>query len=261
MKIGAFSAAVKISKRMLRYYDEKGLLCPRIDDNGYRVYSAEHLERAGEIVQLRDMGFTIQEMKAYIEADASERERRLYNKADALTVEAEENQEALHLIQMRLDKRQTDVPQNTYTVMRGNVPERCVVSIVRRDMPMGQFDDLFTELDACLNKGRHRVMGKPFGRIHDTSEHEQEVTTIEVGMPVQCGEQADIKIEPACEVLEVVHCGPYENLLHAYTALYTFAERNGLEIIEPITEIYVTDSWVASDPSDYVTIVQGKIRS
>lgn len=39
-KIGDFSSITKISKRMLRYYNEKGLLKPQKDElNNYRYYS------------------------------------------------------------------------------------------------------------------------------------------------------------------------------------------------------------------------------
>ena len=40
LKIGEFSGLSRISIRMLRYYDENGLLCPAYIDetSGYRYY-------------------------------------------------------------------------------------------------------------------------------------------------------------------------------------------------------------------------------
>ena len=44
-KIGEFSKLTQVSIRMLRYYDETGLLTPAKTDpwTGYRMYSAEQI--------------------------------------------------------------------------------------------------------------------------------------------------------------------------------------------------------------------------
>lgn len=59
LKIGDFSKLSRVSIRMLRHYDEIGLLKPVwIDpESGYRYYSAEQLPVAGRINALKDMGF------------------------------------------------------------------------------------------------------------------------------------------------------------------------------------------------------------
>ena len=59
LKIGEFSKLSRISIRMLRHYDEIGLLKPVSIDafTGYRSYSEDQLPLAGRIAALRDMGF------------------------------------------------------------------------------------------------------------------------------------------------------------------------------------------------------------
>ena len=61
LKIGEFSKLSRISIRMLRYYDEMGLLVPETIDSftGYRYYSEAQLFTAGRITALRDMGFKL----------------------------------------------------------------------------------------------------------------------------------------------------------------------------------------------------------
>ena len=58
LKIGDFSRLSRVSIRMLRYYDEVGLLKPdKVDDfTGYRYYSEEQLLKMGKINALKDMG-------------------------------------------------------------------------------------------------------------------------------------------------------------------------------------------------------------
>lgn len=59
LKIGDFSKLSRVSIRMLRHYDEIGLLHPvQIDpESGYRYYSENQLPVAGRITALKDMGF------------------------------------------------------------------------------------------------------------------------------------------------------------------------------------------------------------
>ncbi|MDB2130906.1 MerR family transcriptional regulator, partial [Enterocloster clostridioformis] len=54
-KIGGFSKLTQVSTRMLRYYDETGLLKPaKIDSlTGYRMYSAEQISTLNRIIYLR----------------------------------------------------------------------------------------------------------------------------------------------------------------------------------------------------------------
>ena len=63
-RIGEFSRIARVSMRLLRYYDELGLLCPaRIDpDNGYRYYSAAQLPQLNRILVLRDLGLSLEQI-------------------------------------------------------------------------------------------------------------------------------------------------------------------------------------------------------
>jgi len=60
-KIGEFSRLTQVSIRMLRYYDETGLLKPaKIDKfTNYRLYSTEQISTLNKIIFLRDFGFHI----------------------------------------------------------------------------------------------------------------------------------------------------------------------------------------------------------
>ena len=68
-RIGEFSRLTQVSIRMLRYYDETGLLHPAQVDpfTGYRSYSVEQMQRLHRIVLLRDLGFSIVEMRELLD--------------------------------------------------------------------------------------------------------------------------------------------------------------------------------------------------
>ena len=61
LKIGDFSKLSRISIRMLRHYDEIGLLMPKTIDNftSYRYYAEDQLPVAARTVALKDMGFSL----------------------------------------------------------------------------------------------------------------------------------------------------------------------------------------------------------
>lgn len=69
LKIGDFSKLSMISVRMLRHYDENGLLVPVEVDrfSGYRYYSEEQLGLAMRITALRDIGFGVSAIREIIE--------------------------------------------------------------------------------------------------------------------------------------------------------------------------------------------------
>lgn len=64
-KIGLFSQMNKVTIKALRYYDEIGILKPALieESTGYRYYTSEQLPILHEILALRQMGFSINEIE------------------------------------------------------------------------------------------------------------------------------------------------------------------------------------------------------
>ena len=62
--IGDFSRLARVSCRLLRYYDEIGLLKPAHVDtfSGYRHYSVSQLPRLNRILVLKELGFSLEEV-------------------------------------------------------------------------------------------------------------------------------------------------------------------------------------------------------
>src|SRR5579875_3910758 len=66
--IGDFARLGRVSVRMLRHYDALGLLPPaRVDSgSGYRLYEAAQLTQLNRIVALKDLGFTLQQVRSIL---------------------------------------------------------------------------------------------------------------------------------------------------------------------------------------------------
>lgn len=68
LSIGEFSRATQLTIKALRLYHQEGLLIPdKIDSvSGYRYYNIEAIETAFRIKLLRDMDFSLEEIKKII---------------------------------------------------------------------------------------------------------------------------------------------------------------------------------------------------
>lgn len=67
LKIGDFSKRTGVSIRTLRYYDEIDLFKPSEIDlfTNYRYYGEEQIEDLNLINELKDIGFSLEEIKNY----------------------------------------------------------------------------------------------------------------------------------------------------------------------------------------------------
>src|SRR5579871_4026523 len=72
-RIGEFSLIAQVSGRLLRYYDEIGLLRPEFTDpqTGYRYYSASQLPRLNRILVLKELGLSLEQIAQFLEQGVS----------------------------------------------------------------------------------------------------------------------------------------------------------------------------------------------
>ncbi len=67
-----------VSARTLRYYDEIDLLKPnKVDDNGYRIYTDNEVDKLQMILLYREMGMPLEEIRALISSDDFDKEKAL----------------------------------------------------------------------------------------------------------------------------------------------------------------------------------------
>src|SRR5688572_1055977 len=74
--VGEFSRLAQVSKRLLRYYDEIGLLKPiHIDEmTGYRYYSADQMSQLNRILALKDLGLSLEQIQRILRDNVSTEE-------------------------------------------------------------------------------------------------------------------------------------------------------------------------------------------
>src|SRR5438309_6174996 len=71
LTIGDFARLGQVSPRMLRHYDDIGLLQPaKVDpQTDYRHYEVAQLRRLHRLLALRDLGFTLEQTRTLLDED------------------------------------------------------------------------------------------------------------------------------------------------------------------------------------------------
>lgn len=90
-KIGEFSKITNLSVKTLRYYDEIGLLIPEEVDiyTSYRYYGESNLQQVKIINDLKDAGFSLEEIKNnwnnFTEKIFNKKKEELYKEIDKVS--------------------------------------------------------------------------------------------------------------------------------------------------------------------------------
>lgn len=80
-----------VSVRTLHYYDTIGLLSPmRIEENGYRKYGVEQVDRLQQILFYKELGVSLKRIKAILQDEHFNREKELEEQLQALLQKKQE---------------------------------------------------------------------------------------------------------------------------------------------------------------------------
>ena len=90
-----------VSKRTLRYYDEKGILMPaRINSSGYRIYTEKEVDKLQQILFLKELGVDLESIKKIITNPSFDRHKALIQHRQKLL----EKRQQLNLLISNVDK-------------------------------------------------------------------------------------------------------------------------------------------------------------
>lgn len=111
---GEFSKIARVSKRLLQYYDEIGLLIPAHinQQNGYRYYSAKQLSRLNRILALKDLGLTLEQIRRMLDENITDEEIRgmLLMQKTQLEQSLRDDLDRFRRIESRLQQPQAQLP-------------------------------------------------------------------------------------------------------------------------------------------------------
>ena len=261
LKIGEFSKLSRISIRMLRYYDEMGLLTPETIDpfTGYRYYSESQLFTAGRITALKDMGFKLCDTAELLKRweDRELLEQRLLVQQEAARLQAEESARRLQLLDTAIERLRKDELMN-YDVTVKTIPERRVAS-VRQIIPCYEREGDLWGILMQETAGMHIQDGDPClcsATFHD-GEYKESNVDVEVQKTVRGDypdtEHVKFKTMPAVQVASAVCKGSYDQLNEATADVVSWVESNGYVFDGPSFFIYHVSPHETNNPEEFVT--------
>jgi DNA-binding transcriptional MerR regulator len=270
LNIGEFARLGQVSPRMLRHYDEIGMLKPdRVDPaNGYRLYGAYQLSRLHRILALRDLGFTLERIREILEENPPVEQLRGMLRMRQAQIEqtVDEERERLRRVEAHLRALEGS---NTMDVQDIVIKQTQPIRIAQ----------------AAAEGLTHADIGPAFGRLlpqvlghldavgakHGISAayYEDENGTVEEGGIVlhagfEIGDQevpdSDVVRVVDLEVVEVaslVHRGSMEGIAASWEALVRWIEDSGYRLAGDCRELY--HEWREEHPDRHVTELQQPI--
>jgi DNA-binding transcriptional MerR regulator len=244
-RIGEFSKIAQVSGRLLRYYDEIGLLSPEATDpeSGYRFYSAQQLPRLNQILVLKELGLSLEQIARLVDQNTSIDEIRgmLALRKAQIEQTVQEEMTRLRVVESRL--QQID----TY----GQIQEP---DVVLKAVPAQQFLALREVLSGLGVRGRlvrkiatvvpAKVGQGSLGNIAIVTHSpifDPEALDLEVGYLLTGKAPQSVRLSeervltqhtlPAIETLATLaHAGRISEVHRSYGALGTWIEQHGWQI-------------------------------
>lgn len=251
-QIGEFSKIARVSKRLLHYYDEIGLLRPVNTDTqtGYRYYSAKQLPHLNRILVLKDLGLTLDQVARMLDGEITDDEIRgmLMMKKAEIERELQEDLQRFRGIESRLQQIQNrdEAPD----IIVKSVPEQMYLS-TRKIMPAAS--DMLALTSQMLNalpaKVGARTMG-PLTVIMHSDGFEMENFDVEVGFvlndeidgPVALSDEHTFNLRrlPGVETMAtVVHVGDVSGCHISCGVAAGWIEANGYRIAGQQRELII----------------------
>lgn len=263
-RIGEFSKLTQVSVRMLRYYDETGLLKPEAVDSwtGYRMYSAEQIPRLNKIIYLRDSGFNVSEIIAALNSENDsfiiEQLDRKY-KEIKFNIQAEQEK----LMKIELAKKELLSGKNEihYNVTIKAIPDYYVLSL-RKVIPSYYAEgELWQELSEYAEQHNIVHSNDTFSIYHDADYKEENVDVELCAVVNKAGPEEPPFQFRHTDPVPVMACtmvyGDFSNIASAYLTFAEWLQNNSqYKMEEGSRQIVHRGPWNEEDPQKYLTEIQ-----
>lgn len=205
-KIGDFSKLAQVSTRMLRHYDQLGLLVPsHIDEwTGYRYYTIDQLPRLHRLIALKELGFSLEQVAQLLREDEVPVEQlrgMLRMRQAELEQEVREGQFRLAEVEGRLRQIEQAGKPSDYEIVVKPVEPQPVAS-VRQVVPHASEMDYYCRtLYERLYAGLAGLKIKPL-EPEITIYHAEEYTEVDLDVETSVVvDEAIVQHPPADEVV------------------------------------------------------------
>lgn len=241
-KIGDFSRLCQVSVKTLHHYDDVGLVRPAWVDreNGYRFYAAEQVTRVRRILNLKALGFSLEQIAVVLDGNPTSMQLHdlLQDKQCELQQLARDTHDRLAQLDIWLKRITEEETMPRLDVVVKTIEPQLVVSMREQVVSMDRLGAMFAELDTHIRSQGAKTAG-PGMFIHHDSEYQDGCSDIETVFPISSTIPATDRIRVyelpgvasmACLVYQGEHNAACDE---ARQALATWIEEHGYRINGP----------------------------
>lgn len=251
-KIGDFARLAGVSVRLLRHYDEIDLIKPACVDaeSNYRYYTVEQLTHLTHVLALKDLGFSLAEIRMMGKVSGQEIERLLVAKRVDLMQRIAAEQDTLEKVEKRLSLVRGGVAE--CDVLTKTVPAMTVLSLRQVVSPPNGIRDLFREVLRFVPRHVDSTMSLYYNLylrlLHGTVLKGQHVEVLFLysdeilptkPIPLGGGGVLGVRHIPTHEVAYTIHRGA-DSVRHlAFQTLLRWMDAHHYHVAAPLREVYL----------------------
>ncbi|HEY9629113.1 MAG TPA: MerR family transcriptional regulator [Coleofasciculaceae cyanobacterium] len=281
LRIGDFSRLAQVSVRTLRYYEELSLLKPLEVDRftDYRYYSVDQLPRLNRILALKDLGFSLNQIKDLLDSDLTVLELRamLTVRQAEIEQQLQEGMTKLARVEARLRQIEREGKLADYEVVLKRV-EPQMIAATRQIVPTvsdilayrgRMYADVYTWL-----KQHHVKAGEPEMAIYHNAEYTEKDIDMEMAVAIDrttlspnlrtLNQQVSVYELPAVQTMaSLTRYGKLSDIGQGLIELFTWMGENGYSADGAYREIHlfgrefepVKEGWVCNPHLDFDAVV------
>ncbi len=263
LKIGEFSKLSRVSVRMLRHYDEIGLLKPAETDRftDYRYYREDQLPTVCRITALKDMGFSLADIVRILDIydDKEKLERYFADRERELRQLSQDTAYKLTLLDAARKRLRKEESMN-YNVTIKTIPARYAAT-VHTTIP--RYEDEGTVWSTLVSETAHMKLAEADPCLcavtfldGEYKEKDVEVMawkTVKGSYPDT--EHVKFMTLPEVTVASCTFKGGYHLITEVYAAVAAWLDANGYESVGPMFNIYHVSPHETRNPDEFVTEV------
>ena len=252
MSIGSFARLGEVSPRMLRHYDEIGLLSPaHVDaESGYRWYAFAQLARLHRLMALRDLGFSLEQITAMLTDEPSVEQLRGMLRLRRSQVERTIEQDLARLRRIEAHLAAVERTHNVSTLdvaIKRSQPLRILQASATAPGPgPAKVGPVFRALAAQVVSALRRngvEPGMSIGRYEDLGEDGSMVVHvgIEISPTASISDFDGLCIVdlPVVSVASIIHHGRLDTLMESNQQLAHWIQDSGHTMAGPSRELYL----------------------
>lgn len=263
-KIGEISNLYNIGTDSLRYYEELGILKPRRDSNGYRMYSINDIRTLNILRELRSIGFSMSEIKEHLSDFNLQKTIGLFQKSiDAIDKKVMEMENLKAQLKERIEEIQFHMSSAAdEKIQLLSIEERHILRLSENVIRDADLDFVIKKLQSEYEDQLY-IIGN--GDIGATIPLEY-IRSGKYGhfdsafYIVDKNDDYDDILE-AGDYLCMTVKGSYSLIPPAWQRLFAYADENNLIPVPRPIELYIIDNHDTGDEREYITQLQLPLAS